>query len=134
MHKQSTEHQTPRHVGVSDPVRVDPKAEHVYWSEHYATRPYTTEERPYEQYAPAYEYGWDSFSHYAGKRFDEVEDQLQRGWSQVKGSSALAWDHAKAATRDAWNRVEAKVSAGFEKNGEGIGPGEDGSTRPRDNA
>ena len=62
----------------------------------------------YDDFAPAYAYGWESFGRQEAKgvTFDSVETDLGRRWDSVKGSSRLAWHQAKDATRDAWNRVQ----------------------------
>ncbi len=89
---------------------IDPTVEEGYWRTTYPTRPYYTESTPYEHYAPAYRYGWEARDRYEGKRFEEVETDLERGWDKFKGESSLAWARAKEATRDAWNRVEDAVT------------------------
>ena len=37
--------------------------------------------------------------------FREVEGDLERGWEQVKGASALSWIQARYAVSDAWHRA-----------------------------
>jgi len=87
---------------------VNPTVEAKYWSDNHAHRPYSHSEFGYEEFEPAYRYGWESF----GKRgqdaatFESIEPELARGWNQTKGQSRLGWDQAKQATRDAWNRVD----------------------------
>ena len=85
---------------------IDPTVEDTYWRETYSSRPYVAPKSNYDQYAPAYRYGWESRGRYAGKRYDQVESDLERGWEKAKGSSKLAWNEAKHATKDAWHRVE----------------------------
>ena len=84
---------------------VNPTVEHGYWRKHYTSRPYAKAGMAYEEYAPAYEYGWESQAHHDGKTFDEVELILERDWHKAKGTSKLGWEHAKEAARDSWNRV-----------------------------
>lgn len=95
-------------VGTVAAEAVNPTVETKYWLESHSTRPYATATVRYEEYAPAYRYGWESFGRSGGqgKTFESVESDLGRGWNQFKGSSVLGWDQAKAATRDAWDRVE----------------------------
>lgn len=87
---------------------VNPTVETKFWRESYASRPYADVKLGYEQYGPAYRYGWESYGRHGStnKSFDTVEADLRRGWDQAKGDSRLAWDQAKSATRDAWDRVE----------------------------
>ena len=84
---------------------IDPTVEHGFWRERYAGCSYIVAGLPYEEYAPAYEYGWVSRSRYLGKSFDQAESALQREWDTVKGASKLRWDQARHAVRDSWNRV-----------------------------
>ena len=89
---------------------IDPTAEDAYWRENHVSRPYYHANHTYDDYGPAYRYGWESRSRHPGKRFDDVESDLENGWDKVKAQSRLGWDHAKHATRDAWDRVENTVS------------------------
>lgn len=90
---------------------VNPTIETIYWRESYSSRPYANAVLGYEEYAPAYRYGWESFGRRGGEgqSFESVEADLNRGWDQAKGSSRLAWDKAREASRDAWNRVQVAV-------------------------
>lgn len=88
---------------------VDPTAEDAYWRDNYKTRPYAQPDSAYDEYAPAYRYGWESRSQYADRTFDEVEPDLARNWSSDPSRSRLSWDRARPATRDAWERIEACV-------------------------
>lgn len=89
---------------------IDPTAEDAYWRENYKSRPYYSSDTAYDEYAPAYRYGWESRSRYGGRKFDDVESDLGSGWDRVKAKSRLGWEKAKYATRDAWDRVENSVS------------------------
>jgi hypothetical protein len=86
---------------------VNPTAEEKYWRQTYASRPYVTAGTPYDQYGPAYKYGWESHARHSGKSFDEIETDLARDWDKSKGKSSLKWDQAKPASRDAWDRVHS---------------------------
>lgn len=87
---------------------VNPTVETKYWRENYAQRPYADPNLNQDQYAPAYQYGWESFDRRGkeGKKFDNIEADLSRGWDKAKGTSELGWDKARPAVRDAWDRVE----------------------------
>jgi len=89
---------------------IDPTTEDSYWRENHASRPYANANQSYDDYGPAYRYGWESRTKHAGKNYNEVESDLERGWDTAKAKSSLTWEHAKHATRDAWDRVENTVS------------------------
>jgi phage tail tape-measure protein len=85
---------------------VNPTAEAEYWRSNYASEPYHNKSFGYEDYAPAYQLGYQNRSQYTGKSFDQVESNLASDWEQSKGQSKLAWSDAKQATRAAWHRAE----------------------------
>jgi hypothetical protein len=89
---------------------IDPTVEDNYWRENYAQRPYYDQNTSYDDYRPAYRYGWESRAKHASRSFDEAEPELRRDWESAKDRSQLAWDKAKHATRDAWNRIEHSVA------------------------
>lgn len=85
---------------------IDPTAEDAYWKSNYSNRPYVDQSSSYDDYGPAYRYGWESRSQYAGREFDDVQDDLGRGWDKAKGNSKLTWEKAKHAVKDSWHKVE----------------------------
>ncbi len=94
-------------AGKATAEAINPTIESKYWLENHSHRPYSHSEFGYEEFEPAYRYGWESFGRQGqnATTFEAVEAELGRGWNQTKGQSRLAWDQAKQATRDAWNRV-----------------------------
>jgi hypothetical protein len=94
---------------VAGRAKADPAVEDAYWRDNYSSRPYIRSGSTYDDYGPAYRYGWDAHSRYAGRSYDEVEPELARDWGSARGNSSLEWEHAKHATRDAWHRVERAV-------------------------
>jgi hypothetical protein len=90
---------------------IDPTVEDAYWREEYSSSPYVEDGVSYETYRSAYRTGYDGYTRYPGKKFEEVESDLQRDYEKSRGNSTLPWDKAKDAARDAWHRVE-KASIG----------------------
>ncbi len=88
---------------------VDPTVEDAYWRDNYSRRPYVESGSSYDDYGPAYGYGVTAYSQYGGRRFEDVENDLGRGWGDARGSSRLTWERAKNASRDAWDRVSDTV-------------------------
>lgn len=87
---------------------INPTIETKFWRESHASGPYGHTTYGYEEYAPAYRYGWESFGRRGtkGETFDSIEADLGRGWDGAKEGSRLAWDQARDASRSAWNRVQ----------------------------
>jgi hypothetical protein len=95
----------------------DPMVEDTYWRDNYASRPYADQNVPYSEYSPAYRYGWESYQRHHGRKFDDVETDLERGWDKVKGQSKLTWMKAKNAVRDAWHRIERALPGDADNDG-----------------
>jgi hypothetical protein len=95
---------------------IDPEIETRYWRESFSTRGNVDRAIKFEEYAPAYQYGWESFGRQttSHSKFDAIEGDLRSGWDKAKGTSRLTWDQAKEASRDAWNRVQL-AAHGHEK-------------------
>jgi hypothetical protein len=94
---------------------IDPTAEETYWEQNYASRPYVQEGSSYEEYRPAYQYGWESRRRFGSERFDEVEPELARDWEHRRSDSSLSWDKAKHAVRDAWDRISGSATGTSKK-------------------
>ena len=86
---------------------VNPTVEAEYWRQNYNKRPYYMTGKAYSEYEPAYRYGWESAARpeYRGRKFQEVESDLEKGWEKTKGKTAQSWHEVKDATRDAWDRI-----------------------------
>jgi len=95
-------------AGTAVGEELDPTAEEAYWRENYQYRPYYGDEFSFDDYSPAYRYGWESRSRYRGQSFEEAEDSLQAGWEETKHDVRLGWDEARDAVRDAWDHVPAR--------------------------
>ncbi len=77
----------------------------TYWRKQFQHETYYAKGRTYDDYAPAYRLGYESRGRYAGKRFEEVERELERSYVAMPGSSKLAWADAMPASRAAWDRA-----------------------------
>jgi hypothetical protein len=99
------------YAGKAVAENINPTAEHEYWRNNYQSRPYADRSATYDDdYAPAYQYGWESRSQYKDRDFNDVENDLSRGWDRAKGKSRLGWERAKDAVRDSWDRVSTRRS------------------------
>ena len=97
--------------GQSATAVVNATSEAAYWSENFGKRAYVESARPYGDYQPAYQYGWESRARMGNRPFREVETELGGGWEQVKGTSKLAWTQARSAVSDAWHRAGRPAAA-----------------------
>jgi hypothetical protein len=96
-------------MGAGAGKAMNPEAEDAYWRTNYSSRPYVQSGSSYDDYGPAYRYGAESYGRYQGRSFDELDSDLERGWSTARGRSSLEWQNAKHAARDAWQRVSDTV-------------------------
>ena len=60
----------------------------------------------WEDYEPAYRYGYDTFDEYVGQDFDDVEPELAAGWNGSRRASRLGWAEAREAVRDGWRLMQ----------------------------
>ena len=83
------------------------ETEDNYWHENFSSRPYALGPDYYDRFRPGYRYGFESAQHHLGRRWEEAEPDLRRGWDtyQHRGPAPTAWEEIKAAVRDAWDRV-----------------------------
>ena len=86
---------------------IDPAAEEAYWRENYQAQSYYDTSFAYEDYHPAYRVGWEGRARHEGRRFEEVERELEADYNRTRGSSRLSWDRCRAAARAAWDRFDA---------------------------
>lgn len=84
---------------------VDPTREDAYWRENYSKSEYYQAGLTYDDYAPAYRTGYQGRAQHAGRKFDDVERDLEAGYNREKGASKLTWEKARPATRAAWDRI-----------------------------
>ncbi len=71
----------------------------------------------YDAYRPAYRAGYEGYTRYPGRKYEDVESDLQHDYEKSKGNATLSWDKAKHATRDAWHRVESTLAGRPDGNG-----------------
>jgi len=91
---------------------VNPTEEDAYWKGEYNKRPYYKSGSSYDQYSPAYKYGYESAAKpgHSGRPFNEVESDLEKGWTSARGNAKGEWRDMKDATRDAYDRVRTRMS------------------------
>lgn len=84
--------------------------EETYWRQQHAKQPYADENLAYEHYEPAYRTGIRAAQEHAGKRFEEIEDDLALDYEKNKAGTGLPWDRARPAVKAAWDRIGGVIS------------------------
>jgi uncharacterized protein YcfJ len=96
---------------------INPTEYNSHFEKTYKTAPYYTAGREWNDYQPAYKYGYDTYSQYRGQRFEDVEPQLERDWNSTKANSRLGWNEAKGAVRDGWHHIERAMPGDVDNDG-----------------
>ena len=96
---------------------VNPTEYDDYWREHHKQAEYYDSSRDWNDYAPAYGLGYHARGAYRGRKFDDVDSDLERAWDRTKGKSRLAWKDARSAVRDGWHHVERALPGDFDRDG-----------------
>jgi hypothetical protein len=82
--------------------------EDEYWRGAFRARPYCPDDSTYDDWRPAYRYGYESAVRYQGRPWDDsLEEELRAGWDRYpeRTNREWSWQRAKDAVRDAWNRL-----------------------------
>jgi hypothetical protein len=99
---------------IADQVQdeLDPKLEEVYWKENYQKQPYYRSGDPYENYLPAYRFGWEAAvrKEYAGRTFGEIEPELMEHWVDEHPASE-PWSGVRLIVRDSFQRIRDRARA-----------------------
>jgi hypothetical protein len=72
---------------------------------HHSTQPYADKNLSYEAYAPAYRTGHEGAIKHAGKKFEEVEDDLALDYEKARPGEPLPWDTVRPAVKAEWDRI-----------------------------
>ena len=77
----------------------------------YHTMPYFVDGMEWQDYAPAYRYGLETYRIHGGRPFAEVEAELESGWGRARDTSRLTWAQARSATAHAWRELDETLHA-----------------------
>lgn len=75
-----------------------------YYRNHYQST-YAASGGAYDDFAPAYTYGSQMRSQYAGRQWDDVETDLRSDWDTRNSGGVSTWEKMKAAVRHGWDRM-----------------------------
>lgn len=97
--------------------RINDSDEDMFWKNRYQSESYYEPGSTYDDYQGAYRTGYQGYSRYSGRSFDDAEPDLRSEWEQAKGTSRMTWDKAKHAARAAWQRVEQAMPGDADRDG-----------------
>ena len=81
--------------------------EDEYWRSNFSTRPYAST-GSYDDFQPAYRYGYEAADRYRGRSWTDVESDLERDWDSYENRGTSTWQQMKNAVRDAWERMTGR--------------------------
>ena|SRR2546423_367164 len=96
--------------GISDAITADDEAE---LRKHYAESPDHLVDRSYAEVSAAYVAGHLAGRNpdYAGRSFEEIEPDLQRGWSSEVAKQVGEWPAVRGFARSAFERARTATTA-----------------------
>jgi hypothetical protein len=89
----------------SPPARSFDTNEDSFWRNKYEHEGYFQKGMTYDDYEPAYRFGYEAHKRWKDRTWDDVERDMGGEWAKVKAKSRLKWEHAKHAVRAAWDRL-----------------------------
>jgi len=90
--------------------RFNPQHEDEYWRNEFPRRPYAVSSQyGWNDYWPAYRFGYERFPAHPERSFDEVEPEISQQWELGRGNSRLNWSEAREAVRDAYERLRQSI-------------------------
>jgi len=94
-------------AGNSFASEFDATEEARFWQDQYRLRPYYRSGTTYENWAPAYRFGWDNARRpeHAQRTFGDLEDELASEWRKEREAVGDDWRLYRDAVKDAWDRV-----------------------------
>jgi len=106
-------------AGDSIAEAVNPTEYREHFKREYRNSPHYSSERDWNDYEPAYQYGYDTYGQHRGRRFEEAEPELQRDWDRTRAqnNSRLEWDDARYAVRDGWHHIERAMPGDADRDG-----------------
>lgn len=104
-------------AGDSVAEAVNPTEYTQHFEREYRNTPYYSRDKEWDDYKPAYTYGYDTYGKYRGQRFEDVEGNLERDWDSTRGNSRLAWTEARGAVRDGWHHIERATPGDADRDG-----------------
>ena len=96
---------------------VNPTEYRDHFQNTYTTTSYYNADRDWNDYEPAYQYGYQNYDKYRGQRFEDVEAKLASDWDASRAESRLAWNEAKGAVRDGWHYIERALPGDADRDG-----------------
>lgn len=73
--------------------------------------PYFIDGMKWDDYAPAYRYGLETYRTRGAQPFVEAEPELEQGWGRARDVSRLTWLQARSAVEHTWRSLDETLHA-----------------------
>lgn len=90
---------------------ADPRGDLGHFQQVFRTTPYYADGMNWDDYAPAYRYGLDTYTTHGGQPFATAASALAEDWGRVRGVSRLSWEQAQPAVEHAWRELDDNLHA-----------------------
>lgn len=85
---------------------IDPRGNLGHFQQIHHTMPYFKAGMTWDDYAPAYQYGLDTYTTQGAQAFELAEAKLSEGWPRARDISRLDWQSAAPAVAHAWRELD----------------------------
>ena len=89
----------------------DPRDDLGHFQQIYREMPYFIDGMEWNDYAPAYRYGLETYRTRGAQPFREAEPDLEHGWGPARDTSRLNWPQARNAVEHAWRDLDETLHA-----------------------
>lgn len=90
---------------------ADPRGDLGHFEQVYRTTPYYINGMTWDDYAPAYRYGLDTYATHGGQPLAVAAPILASEWPRAQGVSRLGWEQAQPAVEHAWRELDENLHA-----------------------
>jgi len=87
----------------------DKRGDLGHFQQIYQAMPYHVDGMTWDDYAPAYRLGLDSYVTRGATPIAQAREALEAEWAQVKGVSRLSWPQAEPAVAHAWSELDKSL-------------------------
>lgn len=84
---------------------ADKRGDLGHFQQIYSTMPYFVSGMTWDDYAPAYRLGLDSYVTRGATPIAQARDALETEWARARGASRLTWAQAEPAVAHAWEEL-----------------------------
>lgn len=89
----------------------DKRGDLGHFEQIYRDMPYYVDGMTWDDYAPAYRYGLETWRTHGARGLAEAEADLDAGWGRARDVSRLHWAQARGAVEHAWRELAQSLQS-----------------------